>query len=79
MVDTPAKHESRYVSTHTDGGSSGWIIAGVTPSPLLGPAGNREFFFLLGREGEGIDDRALDAAVETGATTRLGAGPVEGR
>jgi hypothetical protein len=29
MVDTPEKHESRYVSTHTDGGSAGWIIAGA--------------------------------------------------
>ena len=28
MVDTPDKHETRYI-TNTDGGSAGWIIAGA--------------------------------------------------
>lgn len=38
-------------------------LQGVAASPLAGPAGNREFFVHL-RRGPGLDDSALDAAVE---------------
>lgn len=40
----------------------GLVIGGCTPSPILGPAGNREFLVLLRREGEG---QAVDEAVRT--------------
>ncbi|MFQ5879583.1 MAG: TlyA family RNA methyltransferase [Dehalococcoidia bacterium] len=36
----------------------GFRMLGLTPSPLLGPAGNREFFLLLRPEGEAAGARA---------------------
>jgi 23S rRNA (cytidine1920-2'-O)/16S rRNA (cytidine1409-2'-O)-methyltransferase len=36
----------------------------ATLSPLRGPSGNVEFFFLLRREGAALDDAALDALVQ---------------
>lgn len=41
----------------------GMAAVDVTPSPLLGPAGNREFFFELRCGGVPIDDARIDAAV----------------
>lgn len=35
--------------------SAGWRVEGVCPSPVAGPAGNREFFLLLSRGDEGAD------------------------
>jgi 23S rRNA (cytidine1920-2'-O)/16S rRNA (cytidine1409-2'-O)-methyltransferase len=43
-------------------------VTDVTHSPLRGPAGNVEFFFLLRHDGERAGDAALDAAVEATAT-----------
>lgn len=44
----------------------GLTVRGMTASPILGPAGNREFFLLLDRSGSGIDlDEALDSTVPT--------------
>lgn len=49
----------------------GLRVAGATASPLLGPAGNREFFVhAVPERGDGIPDALLDAAVEEGR--RLG-------
>jgi len=44
----------------------GLTVRGMTASPILGPAGNREFFLLLDRSGSRIDlDEALDSTVPT--------------
>jgi 23S rRNA (cytidine1920-2'-O)/16S rRNA (cytidine1409-2'-O)-methyltransferase len=46
----------------------GWHVRGVTPSPLKGPKGNREFFLHLTRTGRTVADldtliaRAADSA-----------------
>jgi 23S rRNA (cytidine1920-2'-O)/16S rRNA (cytidine1409-2'-O)-methyltransferase len=42
----------------------GMAAVAVTPSPLLGPAGNREFFLELRRNALPIDDARIDAAVD---------------
>lgn len=41
----------------------GLITVGVVASPLLGPAGNREFLIELRRDGRAIDDGRIDAVV----------------
>ncbi len=44
----------------------GWRISCLTPSPLLGPAGNREFFVHLTRTGPSLPvEEAIDRAVRT--------------
>jgi 23S rRNA (cytidine1920-2'-O)/16S rRNA (cytidine1409-2'-O)-methyltransferase len=40
--------------------------AGLIASPLLGPAGNREFLIELRRDGEAIDDERIDRVVGEG-------------
>jgi len=49
--------------------SLGLTAAAVTPSPLLGPAGNREFFMLARREGAPVSDTRLDEAIARGASS----------
>ncbi len=41
----------------------GYALAGVTSSPLVGPAGNREFFVHLRRGRTDLDGSAIDKAV----------------
>ena len=43
---------------------AGCALAGATPSPLVGPAGNREFFLHLRRAGTDVGDAPIDRAVE---------------
>ncbi|TAK33790.1 MAG: TlyA family RNA methyltransferase [Chloroflexota bacterium] len=46
--------------------SLGFVVRGVTASPLRGPAGNREFLVWLSMTGEGIDvGPAIDEVVAT--------------
>ena len=42
----------------------GCVVAGACASPLVGPAGNREFFLHLRRDGSDAGDAAIDAAIE---------------
>jgi 23S rRNA (cytidine1920-2'-O)/16S rRNA (cytidine1409-2'-O)-methyltransferase len=44
----------------------GWGTAGVTASPLPGPAGNVEYFLWLRADAPLPDARAIDAAIEEG-------------
>ncbi|MFY9587357.1 MAG: TlyA family RNA methyltransferase [Actinomycetota bacterium] len=44
--------------------ASGCIVAGACASPLVGPAGNREFFLHLRRDGNDVGDPVFDAAIE---------------
>ena len=46
----------------------GWGVAGVTASPLPGPAGNVEYFLWLRRGAPPLDEVALHRAVEAGPT-----------
>jgi 23S rRNA (cytidine1920-2'-O)/16S rRNA (cytidine1409-2'-O)-methyltransferase len=65
VVKDPAVHRSVIEKVTSWAADRGLAIAGVTASPLLGPAGNREFLVLLRLSGESIDvpaaiDRALN-------------------
>jgi 23S rRNA (cytidine1920-2'-O)/16S rRNA (cytidine1409-2'-O)-methyltransferase len=42
---------------------SALVAVGLTVSPLRGPAGNIEFFYLLRREGAPVEDAAIDRTV----------------
>ena len=42
----------------------GFVVTGVVRSPLRGPAGNVELFFLLRTAGEPVDDATIAAAAE---------------
>ena len=44
----------------------GWGVAGVTASPLPGPAGNVEYFLWLRRGAPPLEAAALEAAIEAG-------------
>jgi 23S rRNA (cytidine1920-2'-O)/16S rRNA (cytidine1409-2'-O)-methyltransferase len=44
--------------------SAGCVVAGACASPLVGPAGNREFFLHLQRGGTDAGDAVLAAAIE---------------
>jgi len=61
VVKDPAVHRAVLKKVANWARDHGLVMKGLTPSPLLGPAGNREFFILLSREGQGID---VDAAIE---------------
>jgi 23S rRNA (cytidine1920-2'-O)/16S rRNA (cytidine1409-2'-O)-methyltransferase len=50
VVRDPAVHEAVLAEIAAWlGGLVGWRVLGTTPSPLLGPAGNREFLIAAGR------------------------------
>ncbi len=55
----------------------GWVVRGATPSPLLGPAGNREFFVLLAKEGPSLPELAVESVVDEGTTVLATAASVE--
>ena len=42
---------------------AGWTVAGACASPLVGPAGNREFFLHVRRDGTDAGDAFFDAAI----------------
>ena len=46
----------------------GLVPVGLVASPLLGPAGNREFFFQLRRDGEAFDPARIQAVLDEGST-----------
>lgn len=49
-------------------GTIGYGVAGVTASPLPGPAGNVEYFLHLRRDAPPVDAAAVEAAVGAGPT-----------
>lgn len=56
-----------------------WSMAAVTPSPLLGPAGNREFLVLLLRSGPSVSEQAIARVVENETTVLATADAAEER
>jgi len=55
VVRDPAIHRAVLERLSTWAGAQGLAVKGLTASPLLGPAGNREFFLYLDRSGSGIN------------------------
>ena len=49
VVRDPQVHRNMLLDLLTWAGETGWVLKGLTASPLLGPAGNREFLAWLGR------------------------------
>ncbi len=68
VVRDPAVHKQVLRRLLAWAPSEGWFVRGVTPSPLLGPAGNREFFLLLARQGNALPEGAVEQVVEEGRT-----------
>jgi 23S rRNA (cytidine1920-2'-O)/16S rRNA (cytidine1409-2'-O)-methyltransferase len=48
-VRDPQVHRAMLLDLLTWAGETGWTVRGLTASPLLGPAGNREFLAWLVR------------------------------
>ncbi|MFQ5483125.1 MAG: TlyA family RNA methyltransferase, partial [Nitrospinaceae bacterium] len=53
VIKNPEKHLKAVRSVAAGVHASGWEVCAATPSPLLGPKGNREFFILCRRAGQG--------------------------
>jgi len=65
VVRDPHLHAQAVLSVAETATEHGWGIAGMTPSPLLGPAGNREFFLWLRTDATPIDPDAVNEMVQT--------------
>jgi 23S rRNA (cytidine1920-2'-O)/16S rRNA (cytidine1409-2'-O)-methyltransferase len=67
VVRDPAVRAGAVRDVAAAAGALGWGTAAVTVSPLIGPAGNVEFFLWLRAGAGALDERAL--ATEVGAAT----------
>jgi len=64
VVRDPEVHRSVLVSVLDSAEASGWHPAGLIASPLLGPAGNREFLAHLRQSLQSVErDELIDAAL----------------
>jgi 23S rRNA (cytidine1920-2'-O)/16S rRNA (cytidine1409-2'-O)-methyltransferase len=66
VVRDPGTHRDVLRELRAAAGSLGLVPVGLTSSPLLGPAGNREFLMELRRGGEPFDDARLEAVLGEG-------------
>jgi 23S rRNA (cytidine1920-2'-O)/16S rRNA (cytidine1409-2'-O)-methyltransferase len=66
VVRDPAVHRAILYEVRDAAIALGLRSVGLIASPLLGPAGNREFLIELSREGEGIGDERIDRLVGEG-------------
>jgi len=64
VVRERATHREVLQDVRSSAIQSGLIPVALCSSPLLGPAGNREFFLALRREGEPVDDERIDAVLD---------------
>lgn len=78
VVRDPAVHRQVLRDFVAWATADGWVVRGITPSPILGPAGNREFFVLLARRGAGLAADAVDSVVDSGRTVLSGEETSEG-
>jgi len=63
VVRDPEVHACVVEAVKASARDLGWRIRGLAPSPILGPAGNREFFLHLARSGPDADPGvSIDAA-----------------
>lgn len=68
VVRDPAVHRAVLREVRDAAAGLGLTAEDVTASPLLGPAGNREFLMRLRRGGEGVSDAKIDAIVDEGSS-----------
>ena len=66
VVRDPETHRSVLRTLREAVGALGLMPVALAASPLLGPAGNREFFMELRRDGEAFDDARLQAVLGEG-------------
>ena len=66
VVRDPETHRSVLRTLREVVGALGLVPVALAASPLLGPAGNREFFMELRRDGEAFDDARLQAVLGEG-------------
>lgn len=66
VVRDPETHRSVLRTSREAVGALGLVPVALAASPLLGPAGNREFFMELRRDGEAFDDARLQAVLGEG-------------
>jgi 23S rRNA (cytidine1920-2'-O)/16S rRNA (cytidine1409-2'-O)-methyltransferase len=66
VVRDPETHRAVLRTLREAVGSLGLVPVALAASPLLGPAGNREFFMELRRDGEAFDDARLQAVLGEG-------------
>lgn len=68
VVRDPSVHRAVLAKVRDWALTADWQVQGATPSPILGPAGNREFFLLLGRRGAALAEADLNRVVTDGET-----------
>ena len=66
VVRDPETHRHVLSELRAGAGALGLAAVGLTASPLLGPAGNREFLMELRRRGDAFDDARLEAVLGEG-------------
>ena len=66
VVRDPETHRQVLCELRAAVRALGLVPVGLTASPLVGPAGNREFLMELRRRGEPFDDARLEAVVGEG-------------
>jgi len=66
VVRDPAVHRAVLREVRDAAAALGLFAVGLIASPLLGPAGNREFLIELRREGKTIGDERIDQVVGEG-------------
>ena len=66
VVRDPAVHRDILREVRDAASELGLVMVSVTDSPLLGPAGNREFLADFRIEGTAVDDGRIDAVVGEG-------------
>jgi 23S rRNA (cytidine1920-2'-O)/16S rRNA (cytidine1409-2'-O)-methyltransferase len=66
VVRDPAVHREVLREVRDGAHDLGLSMVALTGSPLLGPAGNREFLGDFRTEGESVDDKRIDAVVSEG-------------
>ncbi len=64
VVRDPEVHRAVLREVRDEMIASGLMPVALIASPLLGPAGNREFLLLLRREGHAVEDAVIDAVVD---------------
>ena len=71
VVRDPAIHKEVLLRLARWARENGWSLAGATTSPLVGPAGNREFLFWLRRSGVSLEDDQLGRVVDERTTVLI--------
>jgi 23S rRNA (cytidine1920-2'-O)/16S rRNA (cytidine1409-2'-O)-methyltransferase len=67
VVRDPAVHRAILCEVRDAAGGLGLAMVRLTASPLIGPAGNREFLGEFRRKGTPVDEERIAAVVGEGA------------